>query len=58
MEAQLIEGTPTGVADAVVGDLAARAKSVAGVAAAHALDVDAKARFPQESWARGRRGQD
>ena len=38
MEAQLMGGTPTGVADAVVGDLAARAKSVAGIAAAHAMD--------------------
>ena len=51
MEAQLIGGTPTGVADAVVGDLAARAKAVAAVAATHALDVDATARFPAESFA-------
>ncbi len=51
MEAQLVGGTPTGVADAVVGDLAARARSVAAVAAAHALDVDAKARFPAETFA-------
>jgi acyl-CoA dehydrogenase len=51
MEAQLIGGTPTGVADAVVADLPSRAKSVATVAAAHALDVDAAARFPAESFA-------
>src|SRR5580700_9498296 len=51
MEAQLIGGTPTGVADAVVADLTSRAKSVAAVAAAHALDVDAAARFPAESFA-------
>jgi acyl-CoA dehydrogenase len=51
MEAQLIGGTPTGVAGAVVGDLAARAKVVAAVAATQALDVDANARFPAESFA-------
>lgn len=51
MEAQLIGGTPTGVADAAVGDLVARAKSVAAVAAGHALDVDVTARFPAESFA-------
>ena len=51
MEAQVLGGTPTGVADAVVGDLPARAKAVAAVAAANALDVDASARFPAESFA-------
>src|SRR5579871_3194313 len=51
MEAQLIGGTPTGVADAVVGDLTARAKTCAADAAAHALDVDAQARFPAETFA-------
>ncbi len=51
MEAQLIGGTPTGVADAAVGDLSGRAKAMAAVAAAHALDVDAQARFPAESFA-------
>jgi acyl-CoA dehydrogenase len=51
MEAQVLGGTPTGVADAVVGDLPARAKAVAAVAAANALDVDANARFPAESFA-------
>ena len=51
MEAQLVGGTPTGVADAVVGDLAARARAVAAIAAANALDVDAGARFPAESFA-------
>jgi acyl-CoA dehydrogenase len=50
MEAQVIGGTP-GVADAAVGDLLNRAKSVAAVAASHALDVDAAARFPAESFA-------
>lgn len=44
-------GTPTGVADAVVGELAARAKTVAAVAAAHAVEVDIGARFPAESFA-------
>ena len=51
MEAQVLGGTPTGVADAVLGDLPARAKAVAAVAAANALDVDASARFPAESFA-------
>src|ERR1700722_166440 len=51
MEAQVLGGTPTGVADAVVGDLPARAKAMAAVAAANALDVDASARFPAESFA-------
>jgi acyl-CoA dehydrogenase len=51
MEAQLIGGTPTGVAGAVVGDLPTRAKVVAAVAATQALDVDANARFPAESFA-------
>jgi acyl-CoA dehydrogenase len=51
MEAQLVGGTPTGVADAVVGDLAARTKVVCTTAAAHALEVDAGARFPAESFA-------
>jgi acyl-CoA dehydrogenase len=51
MEAQVLGGTPTGVADAVVGDLSARGKAVAAVAAANALDVDANARFPAESFA-------
>ena len=51
MEAQVLGGTPTGVAGAVVGDLPARAKAVAAVAAANALDVDASARFPAESFA-------
>jgi acyl-CoA dehydrogenase len=51
MEAKVVGGTPTGVADAVVGDLAARAKAVAAVAAASALDVDANARFPAEAFA-------
>jgi acyl-CoA dehydrogenase len=51
MEAQLVGGTPTGVADGVVGDLAARAKVVTATAAAHAAEVDAEARFPAESFA-------
>jgi acyl-CoA dehydrogenase len=51
MEAQLMGGTPTGVADAVVGELAARAKTVAAAAAAHAVEVDIGARFPAESFA-------
>jgi len=51
MEAQPIGGTPTGVADAVVADLPARAKAVAAVAAGSALDVDANARFPAEAFA-------
>src|SRR4029077_20305797 len=51
MEAQLTGGTPTGVADAVVGDLSARARAVAIIAATHALDVDALSRFPAESFA-------
>jgi len=51
MEAQPIGGTPTGVADAVVADLPARARAVAAVAAGSALDVDANARFPAEAFA-------
>jgi acyl-CoA dehydrogenase len=51
MEAQVLGSTPAGVAGAVVGDLPARAKAVAAVAAANALDVDANARFPAESFA-------
>ena len=51
MEAQVIGGTPAGVADAALGDLLTRAKSVASVAASHANDVDAAARFPAESFA-------
>jgi len=51
MEAQPIGGTPTGVADAVVADLPARARAVAAVAAGGALDVDANARFPAEAFA-------
>jgi acyl-CoA dehydrogenase len=39
------------VADAAVGDLLTRAKSMATVAATHAGDVDANARFPSESFA-------
>ena len=51
MEAQLIGGTPSGVADAAVGDIPGRTRAVAAVAAANALDVDANARFPEESFA-------
>ena len=51
MEAQVIAGTPAGVADAALGDLLTRARSVASVAASHANDVDAAARFPAESFA-------
>ena len=51
MEAQSIAGTPTGVADAVVGDLMTRARSAATVAATHAGSVDSEARFPAESFA-------
>jgi len=51
MEAQVIGGAPAGVADAAVGDLLTRAKSMATVAASHAGDVDANARFPSESFA-------
>src|SRR5215470_416194 len=51
MEAQVIGGAPAGVADAALGDLLTRAKSMAAVAASHALDVDAAARFPAESFA-------
>jgi acyl-CoA dehydrogenase len=51
MEAQVIGGTPVGVADAAVGDLLTRAKTVAAVAASQATDVDAAARFPAESFA-------
>jgi len=51
MEAQLVGGTPTGVADAVVGDLAARAKAVATIAAANAIEVDVGALFPAASFA-------
>jgi len=51
MEAQLVGGTPTGVADAVVGDLAARAKAVATVAAANAIEVDVGALFPAAAFA-------
>jgi acyl-CoA dehydrogenase len=51
MEAHVIGGAPAGVADAAVGDLLTRAKSMATVAASHAGDVDANARFPSESFA-------
>ena len=51
MEAQSIAGTPTGVADAAVGDLMTRARSAAAVAASHAASVDSEARFPAESFA-------
>ncbi len=51
MEVQSIAGTPSGVADAAVGDLMTRAKSAAAVAASHAASVDSEARFPAESFA-------
>jgi acyl-CoA dehydrogenase len=51
MEAKLVGGMATGVADAVVGEIPARAKAVASVAASAALDVDANARFPSEVFA-------